>query len=632
MIRRTKALQNFIGATLAMAAIAMSAAHAAGPASLAPDRVAAIAAWLPELPSGIGPACIDRAAWTAPEVTRRLAPIIAAADKLVGQPFPAWDDKAYLEYTSRGTRPAGERMMNAHKAWIYPLALAECATWSGRYLPALQTALTEIDGQPSWTWPAHDAKLRNFRDHDFEVDLLAADTANDIAQALYMLGDRLAPDVRRRTLGELERRVFAPTRRTIRTGNRDNWWFTAEHNWNAVCLKGLVGAALAAIPDRGDRALFAAAGEQYIAHYTASFSTDGYDSEGPGYWNYGFSHFTELREILLAATGDRIDLFAMPKARAMALYGYRYEMQPGIVAPFGDASINTRFDDFTRAYANAAFALGQPQQLAGLVIDGRQSGNAAPLTEAAIMLFARPAPAAVPGEPLAIGLQSYFAATGVLVSRSAPGGRLAVTIKAGGNGNHSHDDIGAYAIGLDGEQPTGAAGATAYSAKTFSSARRTIRAINSWGHPVPLVDGQIQRDATKVHVRVLSTDLGEDADRIEIDLAPAYDVAGVQNLVRRLEHRRVGAESVVIEDRFAFDTPRSFETAIITGDFRQTGAGGLEVWRRQKHLQARIEASSAYEIVAEKVDEEGLAFTRVAVRLAAPQRTGFIRILYLPPG
>ena len=124
----------------------------------------------------------------------------------------------------------------------------------------------------------------------------------------------------------------------------------------------------------------------------------------------------------------------------------------------------------------------------------------------------------------------------------------------------------------------------------------------------------------------------EDADRIEIDLAPAYDVAGVQNLVRRLEHRRVGAESVVIEDRFAFDTPRSFETAIITGDFRQTGADGLEVWRRQKHLQARIEASSAYEIVAEKVDEEGLAFTRVAVRLAAPQRTGFIRILYLPPG
>jgi hypothetical protein len=47
-----------------------------------------------------------------------------------------------------------------------------------------------------------------------------------------------------------------------------------------------------------------------------------------------------------------------------------------------------------------------------------------------------------------VGLRTYYADYGVLVSRPAPGGNMGVTIKAGGNRSHSHNDIGSFSIGL----------------------------------------------------------------------------------------------------------------------------------------------------------------------------------------
>src|SRR5689334_22275024 len=187
---------------------------AAGYAELDDGRITEIAAQLPVKPAGFGPACADRAAWGAPQIAVRLKAVIEAADLLLDRDFPAWNDTAYLEYSQRGSRPNGERMMNARTAWLYPLVLAECVAGAGRYLRAIERTLGELDDQPTWTWPAHDAALRNFLHHDYEVDLLAADTAHDIAQALYMLGDKLSPALRQRTLDTLNLRVFAPVRRT----------------------------------------------------------------------------------------------------------------------------------------------------------------------------------------------------------------------------------------------------------------------------------------------------------------------------------------------------------------------------------------------------------------------------------
>lgn len=607
--------------------------QAANPVEFDGTRVASITATLADQPKGYGPACSDRAAWSSPKVVNRLQLLIGAADKLTTQNFPAWDDNAYLEYSRQGTRGTGESMMNARKAWLYPLVLAECATGNGKYLPAIEQTLNELDDQPSWTFPTHDKGLRNLKRKDYEVDLVAADLGHDIAQTLYMLGDKLSPQVRQKSMAALEQRVFSPVRRTLLTNNRDNSWLTENNNWNAVCLKGVVAAALTVLPEKKDRAVFAAAGVQYSTYYVAGFTSDGYTPEGPSYWNYGFSHFTELRETLYSATKGKIDLFSENnKVRTMALYGYNYEMLPGVVASFGDASPRNRMDDFTRAYANQAFGLNQTQRLEELPLNASQYGTAAPLANTVLKLFATPAkPAGIPQVPLKIGLQSYFDSVGVLISRPAPGGNFAISIKAGGNGSHSHNDIGSYSIALGDEKPTGDPGGTTYSSKTFSKDRYTIRAINSWGHPVPVVDGELQLEAARVIPRVVETNFSTAEDRIVIDLAPAYKSRDLRRLTRTMRHERVGAGAIEIEDNFEFSSPKPFEVAIISsGNWQQTGEKEIELWQQKQHLIGHIEASAPFEITSEKVNEDGIAFSRIGIRLVSPQQSGVVRVRYAP--
>ena len=596
---------------------------------------ASVALWEPQVASvarGSGPVCQDRAAWGAAAVQTRGRELITGASALLIQAFPAWDDTAYLEYSRNGQRRTGERMMNARKAWLYPLVMAECLEGAGRFLPAIELTLKELVTQPTWTWPAHDRTLRSFRNHDYEVDLLAADTAHDLAQTLYMLGDWLSPSVRKQTMAALEVRVFAPMRRSFSSGGKDHWWLNADHNWNAACLKGVVGAALAVLPERQDRALFVAAGNLYIHHYLDGFSSDGYTAEGPGYWNYGFSHFTALRELLWQTTAGKLDLFATAKVRNMVLYGYGVEMLPGNVAAFGDASRNTRMDDFTRAYGNQALGLGMPQLLASLplVASRSQQSNDAPIANAVMTLFAQPVLSSA-GEAPRVGLHTYFDQPGVLVSRPAPGGKLSVSIKAGGNANHSHNDIGSYTIALGAEQPVGDPGKTDYTSKTFSAERYSIRGINSWGHPVPRIDEILQREATRLHPKVLATDFSEAADEISIDLADAYEVPGIRTLVRTMRHERDATGRVLIEDRFDFDRERRFETAItLSGEWRRVDDKTLEFWQKQERLRATVESSAPWILVADKINEEGLAFTRVAIVMQQAQKQGFIRLRYEP--
>jgi hypothetical protein len=626
-------LRGAVRRLMACVALCAPLCRAETPPSLASDA-AAVGALLAPQPTGLAPPCSDRAAWGSDTVRTRTAAVVGDAPRLADQPMPAWDDDAYLDYSRSGQRPRGERMMNARKAQLYPLVLAECVQWQGRYVAAIERALLALSQQPTWTWPAHDAKLLNFRDRQYDVDLMAADTAHEIAQALHLMGDRIGATTRSTALAALRERIFEPVRRSLATG-RGNRWLEATHNWNAVCLGGVVPAALAVVVAREDRALFVAAARRHIPRYIEGFDADGYTPEGPGYWNYGFSHFVVLREALRAASAGRVDLFAdgqADKVRAMAAYGARIEMAPDNIAAFGDARLGTRLDAATVAYAEEVFNFGRSERLRSVALPPTRSpGNMSALSVAALLLFAQPAALVSADAPRLDPLRSWFAQSGVLVSRAGVGKGLVVTIKAGGNGNHSHDDIGSYAIGLGTAQPVGDAGATQYTSKTFSRERYTLRAINSWGHPVPRVGGQLQRRATSVRAPVLATTFTTALDAVTIDLAPAYDLAPGDVLTRELRHERADAGRVTVEDRFRFARAQPFETALITtGRWKEIATDVLEFESGGRTVRARIVASAPFVLQAERVDEEGLAFTRVAVALRESQAAGFVRVEFEP--
>jgi len=584
-------------------------------------------------PYGFGPVCSDRKSWSSPILSERSSEVIRKAESLLNQNFPPWNEDLYVEYRFNGFRYNGEKMMNARKEWLYPLIIAECVEGNGRFLSSIERTITELIEQPTWTWPAHDINFRNLMYQSFSIDLVAADTAHELSQAIYMLGDWLKPDLRAKTLKALNDRVFEPFRKSILKNNKDNYWIYATNNWNAVCLKGVVAAALTVLTQPTERALFAAAGESLIKNYISGFGEDGYTSEGSGYWNYGFSHFAILRELLMQHSDGKVDLFADPKVLNMAKYGYLIEMLPDNIAAFGDASSKSKIDEFARAYANDVFKLSQFDHLNKTKINVYQSGNDAPLAKAAIQLFVSPSPVreVFANKTLAIGLHTFFESAGVLVSRPSQGNKLAVSIKAGGNTEHSHNDIGSYTIGISGEQPTGDVGSTIYSAKTSSIARYSIAGISSWGHPVPLVAGKQQLQANTIRPRVISTNFSDNFDEITINMADAYSVPSLLALTRTMLHDRAKSGSVSITDKFEFNDAESFEVAVTTlGNWKQNPDGSIDLWQRNEHLTARFESSSPIIFKAEKSNEEGLGFTRIGVSFNHPQRSGFIKVRFEP--
>ena len=151
-------------------------------------------------------------------------------------------------------------MQTSEPIRLSPLVLAECAEYKGRYLPKLAEVLDSLVSAPSWTLSAHDPKLENLHGTHYYVDLNAANLADNIAETLYLLGDKIPATTRKHAMAEMERHVFVPMRQSLAKPNTDgdhngNWWLYATMNWNAVCLKGVTGAALAVLPDVQDRAL-----------------------------------------------------------------------------------------------------------------------------------------------------------------------------------------------------------------------------------------------------------------------------------------------------------------------------------------------------------------------------------------
>ncbi len=326
-------------------------------AELDPKRVEAVAAMLDAHATGFGRPASDRTAWKAVGDRKVLGNVVRQAERLMGEKLPAWDDDAYLDFSRTGKRPRGEAMLRARTGRLYPLVIAECLEDRGRFLPAIQTALHEYASQPTWTLPAHDRDLNCFHGKAYNVDLGSSMFAVELAQTLYLLGDKLPPASRREVMAALETRVFAPVRDSLHT-KRGNWWLRSTNNWNAVCLGGVVGAAQCVLDDRRQRAEFLAAGEHYSRYYLSGFGNDGYCVEGIGYWDYGFSYFILLREELLHSTSGKIDLFSDPKIHNVAMFGPRIEICDGVCPAFGDCHFGARPSASILAYCDHTLGLG----------------------------------------------------------------------------------------------------------------------------------------------------------------------------------------------------------------------------------------------------------------------------------
>jgi len=333
------------------------------------ERVQFWAQYLPKEPRGVGRPASDRTVWESLAKHEDFSQVMGTAERELRTPIPDLPDDLYLDFSLTGNRRRYEGPYSARRSRLGTLAAAECLENRGRFIPEIEKLIAALAAEKTWVMPAHDGRLDNFYGRTVEIDLGSSGTAWNLATVDFWLGDKLSPETRQLIARELERRIFAPFEKAVNTGNPRLWWLTGTNNWNAVCLANVVGAALENIRDPQRRAFFVAAAEKYIRYFLKGFTDDGYCSEGIGYWNYGFGHFTLLGETLYQATGGHLDLFADPRIVPIALFGFRMEIAPGLYPAFADCHFGARPDPVLMAYLSRRYQLGL------LELERRQCGT-----------------------------------------------------------------------------------------------------------------------------------------------------------------------------------------------------------------------------------------------------------------
>lgn len=530
-------------------------------------RIFEISRMLPAKAGMVGFRPEDRQRWAELAREKKGKELIKRAEAVLAYPVPETSAELYYDCRRTGNRssyekPSGEKIWNL-KALMFGEALEQ----KGRFLPAIVKYIEDILAERSWVLPAHDLKLRAWRGELYFIDLGCAGRMFTLSVAYALFRDRLPAGLPKRIVSEIRRRgldnylIVAANPNKRKEYAMD--WFYGPANWNAVCNSRVVRAALNIFDDPLVRARFVEAAERTVEYFLKGFSSDGYCSEGMGYWKYGFGHHLYMGLAVRAATGGKVDLFKNPVNRKIMLYGYGARMSRNRGLPFSDGAKGGKVDA-------ELFALGRqiwPDLVNSEAMD-------VPFFDMDFNQFALRAfgqePARVKPVLDVLPLQTFFPEAQVFVMRAPGEGRasppFAFAIKGGHNNEfHNHNDVGSTAIFLGDEQLAGDPGGCVYTRFTFSPKTRYDSPIlNSYGHPVPVVDGRLQSQGESSAAKVLKVDSGEDGDTVVLDLTAVYPGAKhLKSLVRTAFFNRSELE-VTVTDKVVFTEPSAFETPIVT--------------------------------------------------------------------
>jgi hypothetical protein len=551
--------------------------------------------------------------------------------------MPDLPNDLYLDYSKTGNRDRCQKVLGAREDRLTTFTLAECLENRGRFLGPLTETIQGLCQERTWVLPAHDGKLNNFYGRTVEMDLRATALGWELATADYLLGDKLSPATRRLIRDNVGRRVLEPFRDMVEGRRPEIHWLHIQNNWNAVCLAGVTGAALALENSPEDRALFIAAAEHYITSFLKGFTSDGYCSEGIGYWNYGFGHFLMLGETIRQATSGRLDLLAEPAALQPALFCRRTEILNGIYPTISDVHPGSRPDARFVRYICERFSLPQGSDAPADFV--RPAGG---LAETMLFSFLPTPLPRIEHPPLAADspLRTWFKDGGVLICRPAPdsGGQLAVALKGGNNAeNHNHNDVGSFSVVAGHSMVICDPGAEVYTARTFGAHRYDSKILSSYGHAVPVVAGELQRTGAEAHAVVVRSDFGRDEDTLALDIRSAYPVPELERLERTFVYHRAAPASLTVRDEVAFTESRSFASTLITwGQWKQVSDKELLLTDQGGAVRVAIESGGCgFKITSETLDEDvhtPQKPVRLLLTLDVPVKTATVTLRITPAG
>ncbi|MDR3232233.1 MAG: heparinase II/III-family protein [Planctomycetaceae bacterium] len=519
----------------------------------------------------VGRPITDRNAWqTVPNADK----IIKQAEETAAAAIPDIPESLYKEYYRIGNRHNYERVWFSKEGRINILVLGECIENKGRFIAPLEETIKSVCADTSWVLPAHDYNAAVYERKTERIDLFSAHTSAELGLAVYYLGEKLSPDVRKLILDNVQRRTFKAYEDDIKSNQKlKHGWVTGNNNWNAVCHCGVVTAAQCLIDDPQRRSWYIASAEKFMKPFFDGFTPDGYCSEGMGYWNYGFGNFILLTEVVRRATDGKVDFLTMPGASAAAAFPMKMEVAPGQFAAFADCSVNAQPAGQYIKYLSRRLHFGYkkyetlPPAGGSLLAAGVFCFENSPADKEPV-LSNTAASGTLPIEEL----RSEFPDAGVLICRPKPGAKnqTAFVCKAGNNDeHHNHNDIGSFTVMFAGGTPVLDPGGEVYTSRTFSGKRYDSNLLNSFGHPVPVVNGQMQKAGRQYSGKIVTKTFSDAQDLCVMDISAAYGLKEIEKLKRTFRFTRTDsgqANSLTVTDEVKLTAAGTFETALISYD------------------------------------------------------------------
>ena len=243
---------------------------------------------------------------------------------------------------------------------------------------------------------------------------------------------------------------------------------------------------------------------RFCAAWTASWCPtrkDGGCDEGPGYWSRAGASLFDNLELLLQASGGKIDEFGSPLVREIGRFVYRAHIAGRFYLNFADAQAVLHPDPnliFSYGKRIAGRRNGLLWRLAGRSRRRIAQRRAAPSAISppawagccAGCSICRPCSAQKAQAPLVRDV--FLPEIQVMAARDQGGTAQGLYVAAKGGNNdesHNHNDVGNFVTYIDGKPVLVDVGVETYTRKTFSPQRYEIWTMQSGYHSLPTING-----------------------------------------------------------------------------------------------------------------------------------------------
>ena len=494
------------------------------------------------------PTYYDRDFWnTVPENIREQ--YVQQAEEYLNYDWPVVKATDYLEIIRSGSR--NSHAYAAPRAAVTALVMGELMEGEGRFMDQIVNGVWYYSEQTWWGWSPH---LKNGSypnglpdPEDKLLDLGVGEITNLLSWTWYLFKDefdKIHPLISKRLKNEIMTKVVIPY-----YNRSDYWWMGLDiprkvNNWVPWVNHNMLTAILILEDDQEQKVKGVQKVLRGVDVFLNQYPEDGACDEGPSYWGHAGAALYQNIDLLRKSTQGKFDLFENQLIKNIGSYIYKAYIEYPYFINFADA------DAKSGGSAQLIYSYGKEisdpvMQNFGAYLAQQQGWGERPpggkidkqITQLLLWDEIRDAP----GKNALIP-EFWLPDTEIAGGRDKEGTSegFFFAAKGGNNGeNHNHNDVGSSVVYYNGKPCIIDIGRETYVAKTFSSERYDIWAMQSQYHNTPKINGQDQIGSSEY--KAISSTFKATSKRISFstDIAGAYpDDARVNKWVRSYELER----------------------------------------------------------------------------------------------